>query len=465
VTKSPTRPTGSSGTPRKGPEAGKAAENKAAEGKAAEGKAAENKASSVKGAESKSAPDRTAPAKAPDSKASQSKAGAGPTDAGKPPPSKSPETKTAAAPGPQPSPAVTRNPERVARAKAGASGVAAAPEAGAQTSNLVVAGLVGGLLAGAAFIAYDLFLRPAPDTDTRLAAIESRIGELSGDLAPPALPDDLAARLDALESQADEALTTAREAAERPIPDPADMPDVPVDAISANTSTLDALRGDVSALQNDLGSVQDDIAALQGTVSGLQAEVPMDGRIAAATRASAADYILGALSEGRPYAQALAVLRGQNVSSDALAPLEAFAENGAPRLYVLAGGLAAELAGEAPPSGPAVTEPGAGQGAGAGAGAGEGAGAGFLQLFVDRAITVERVDAPRRDVDTGAAQGVIAALESGDAEAALAAWQALPADVQAQAPGFGETLGNLAAARAAALDIAQTALTALANGR
>lgn len=423
VTKSPTRPTGSSETPRKG-----GGGSKAAESKTDQGKVSENKAAAAPKADQGKASQPNAPQPiASQIKASQGKGtGTEATAAG--------PAATQASPRPQPSPAVTRNPERVARSKAGSAG--ALPQGGAGAQSLVVAGLVGGLLAGAAFIAYDLLLRPTPDTDTRLAAIEERVGELAGDVAQPGVPDDLSARLGALESQTEEALATAREAADRPVPD---MPDVPVDAIEANTSAIEALRADITALQD--------------SVSGLQAEVPMEGRIAAATRASAADYILGALSEGRPYRQALDVLRGQDVPEEALAPLEPFAEDGAPRLYMLAGSLAAELSGEDAPTAPTVTEREPGEGAG------------FLQLFVDRAITVERVDAPRRDVDMQSAQGVIAALEAGDAEAALNAWQALPAEVQAQGAGFGETLENLAAARAAALDIAQTALAALANGR
>jgi hypothetical protein len=442
VTKSPTRPTGPSGTPRKGGDQSKGSDqNKAAETKAVQGKPSESKPSENKPSESKASASKSDQGKTDQGKAPQSKAAQADSAQAKPGPAAKPAA-AQAAPGPQPSPAVTRNPERVARAKAGTTG-APPSGGGAGASGLVTAGLIGGLLAGAAFIAYDLLLRPTPDAETRLAAIEARVGELAGDTAPPALPDDLAARLDALEAQADEALSTAREAAERPIPD---MPDVPRDTIDANTAAIDSLQGDLAALQ-------DDIAALQGTVSGLQAEVPMEGRIAAATRASAADYILGALVDGRPYEQALDVLRGQDVSEDALAALEPFATEGAPRPYILAGRLAAALAGEEPPPEPAVTEREPGEGAG------------FLQLFVDRAITVERVDAPRRDVDTGSAQPVIMALESGDTQAALAAWQALPGYVQAQASDVGDTLDQLVAARAAALDIAQTALTALANGR
>ena len=426
VTKSPTRPTGSSGAPRKGGDETRAAQS----GKPADSKAAVSKDLQSKPAQAKPALTGATGAK---------------PDAAKAAPEKKTAPDTKAAPGPQPSPAVTRNPERVARTKTGSP---AAPPLGGGTgiSGLVTAGLIGGLLAGAAFIAYDLLLRPAPDTDTRLAAIEERIGELAGDVAPAALPDDLAARLEALESQADEALSTAREAAERAIPDLPDMPEVPRDTIDANTAAI-------ASLQGDLGSLRDDITALQGTVSGLQAEVPMEGRIAAATRASAADYILGALVDGRPYEQALDVLRGQDVSADALAALEPFATDGAPRPYILAGRLAAALAGEEPPPEPTITEREPGEGAG------------FLQLFVDRAITVERVDAPRREVDSQAAQPVIAALESGDVQAAQAAWQALDADAQAQSADFGETLDKLVAARATALDIAQTALTALAPGR
>ncbi len=441
MTKSPTRPTGSSGAPGKGGDETKAAASKAAPAGKNE-PAGKTTAASKKPDDSKvTASGKASPGKPAQAKPDAAKA-APDTRAGS-------KAETSAAPGPQPSPSVTRNPERVARAKTG-SPAAPPPGGGPGASGLVTAGLIGGLLAGAAFIAYDLLLRPAPDADTRLAAIEERIDALATDVAPPALPDDLAERLDALESQADEALSTAREAAERPVPD---APDVSPDAIDANTAAIESLQSDVSDLQGGISGLQTSISDLQDTVSGLQAEVPMEGRIAAATRASAADYILGALVDGRPYEQALDVLRGQDVSEDALAALEPFATEGAPRPYILAGRLAAVLAGEEPPPEPTITEPEPGEGAG------------FLQLFVDRAITVERVDEPRREVDSQAAQPVIAALEYGDTQAALTAWQALDADAQAQSADFGETLDQLVAARAAALDIAQAALTALAHGR
>jgi len=445
VTKSPTRPTGSSGTPikggqdTKGGQDSKAAENKAAESrKAADARSADVKSADVKSADTKAVSQKPSGSKTghdevPQSKAAQGRTAQASTDQARPAAAAKPAS-AQAGPGPQPSPAVTRNPERVARAKAGATG-APPSSGGASASGFVAAGLIGGLLAGAAFIAYDLFMRPPSDAETRLAAIEARMDERAGDDAQPALPDDLVARLDALESRAGEALTTAREAAQRPIPD---MPDVPRDTIDSNTAAIESLQGD--------------LAALEGAVSGLQEAAPLEGRVAAAARAAAADHILGALADGRGYAPALDVLRAQDVSDDALAALEPFATEGAPPARALTDRLVAALADEAATSEPATEgEPGEG--------------AGFLQLFIDRAVTVERVDTPRRDVDTGAAQPVIAALESGDMQAALTAWQALPADVKVQAADVGDTLDQLVAARAAALDIAQTALTALADGR
>ena len=437
VTKSPTRRTGSSGTPIKGGQDAKGSQdNKAAENKTADAKAVSQKPSGSKTGQADSAQGKSPQGKTAQARTDQARTDQASTDQAKPAPAAKPAS-AQAGPGPQPSPAVTRNPERVARAKTAATG-APPSSGGASASGFVAAGLIGGLLAGAAFIAYDLFLRPVPDAENRLAAIEARMDERAGDDAEPALPDDLVARLDALESRAGEALTTAREAAERPIPDMPEMPDVPRDTIDANTAAIVSLQGD--------------LAALEGAVSGLQEAVPLEGRVAAAARAAAADHVLGALADGRGYAPALDALRAQDVSDDALAALEPFAADGAPPARALSDALISALAGEAATSEPAAE--------------GEaGEGGGFLSLFVDRAVTVERVDAPSRDVDTGAAQPVIAALESGDMQAALTAWQALPADVQAQAADVGDTLDQLVAARAAALDIAQTALTALANGR
>jgi hypothetical protein len=357
-----------------------------------------------------------------------------------------PATATPSAPTAQPSPPVKRAAERGSPARSGMS--ATQPPAPAQTSvsTLVAAGLVGGLIAGAGFIAYDLMMRAPPvDQSARIAAIEERVERVAQreTVAPDAL-GDVDSRLAAVEAQASEALATAQEVAGRTIPE------VPTDAIEANTEA-------VSTLENELATLQGGLSAMQGTVEGLSSETAAIQAAFtpqwrdAASQAVAANHVVSAIAEGRPYPQAFQTLSALGVSANYLAAIEPFAQQGAPGSSDLVVALRGAIGEARTQQAAAAPQP-------------PDVGGGFLQRLAERAITVEIVDVERPPTPQ-MAPNVEAALVTGDFEAALAGWEQLPEAVRNATQDWAQTLRQRINAAQAADAIGNEAIAALAVGR
>ena len=342
------------------------------------------------------------------------------------------------APTAQPSPPVKRPVERGRPAHPAGNSERTAAAGGTGVATLIAAGLVGGLIAGAGFIAYDLTMRATPaDQTARIAAIEERVERIAQrETAPPDALGDIESRLAAVEAQAGEALTTAQEAAGRTIPD------VPLDAIRANTEAVSSFGDQLAALQNDVSAANSEMAAIRSAFTPAWRD--------AASQAVAASHVANAIAEGRPYPQAFQTLSALGVSGEYLAAIEPFAQQGAPGASDLVAGLRGSIGqarseqAAAAPRAPDV-------------------GGGFLQRLAERAITVETVNAERAPVPR-LARGVEAALVAGDFEAALANWEQLPEAVRAATGEWAGILRGRIAAAHAADAIANEAVAALAGG-
>jgi hypothetical protein len=320
------------------------------------------------------------------------------------------------------------------------------------------------LIAGAGFIAYDLLMRTAPaDQTARTTAIEERVERLAQrEAVTPDALGDVDTRLASVEAQASEALATAQEAAARAIPE------VPADAIQANTEAVAALQADASANTEAVAALQAEVSANAQAITSLRNEIeavsPRIDAVAAdistvqqaftpawrdaASRLGAANRLASAIAEGRPYVETYQALSALGVSSEYLAAIEPFAQEGAPGSSELVNALRGavgqartEQAAAAPPP-PDV-------------------GGGFLQRLAERAITVEAVDAtptPRPQL----APGVEAALIAGDFEAALAGWEQQPEAVRNATQDWAQVLRQRVSAAQAADAIGNEAIAALA---
>jgi hypothetical protein len=403
--------------------------------------------------------------KARDSKQEPAKADAAKTEPAKqaarqeapesaPAPARSvPAASTPAAPTAQPSSSVKRPIERSgAHQSQAARHAETRSQAGNATSipALIAAGLVGGLIAGAGFIAYDLLMRSAPaDQTARIAAIEQRVeGLAQRETVTPDALGDVDSRLAAVEAQAGEALATAQEAAGRAIPE------VPADAIQANTEAVAALQAEalanaqaITSLRNEIEAIAPRIDAVAADISAVQQAFTPAWRDAA-SQLGAANRLASAIAEGRPYVETYQALSALGVSSEYLAAIEPFAQQGAPgpselvnALRGAVGEARTEQAAAAPPP-PDV-------------------GGGFFQRLAERAITVETVDAPPAPRPQ-LAPGVEAALIAGDFEAALAGWEQQPEAVRSVTQDWAQVLRQRIGAARAADAIGNEAIAALA---
>lgn len=357
-----------------------------------------------------------------------------------------PATATPSAPSAQPSPQVKRPVERGSPARS--SAIAAQPPAPAQASvaTLVTAGLVGGLIAGVGFIAYDLMMRAPPvDQSARIAAIEERVERVAQreTVAPDAL-GDVDSRLAAVEAHAGEALATAQEAAGRTIPE------VPTDAIQANMEAVSSLGDELAGLRGDISGLQGTVEGLSSETAAIQAAFTPQWRDAA-SQAVAANHVVSAIAEGRPYPQAYQTLSALGVSADYLAAIEPFAQQGAPGSSDLVVALRGAIGDARTQQAAAAPQP-------------PDVGGGFLQRLAERAITVETVDVERPPTPQ-MAPNVEAALVTGDFEAALAGWEQLPETVRNATQDWAQTLRQRINAAQAADAIGNEAIAALAGGR
>jgi hypothetical protein len=279
-----------------------------------------------------------------------------------------------------------------------------------------------------------------PELTARIEGVETAVAGLTGNDAVAALEENVSAldaRLaplegtpDALSSLQASVTTLSADLAARPAIDPTRL-----DAIETR---LDALAASVGGSENALGALADvpaQLAAIEERLSAAEdalAAAPEEGRLAGLSLAASA--LIGAVTEGRPFATELAAARAAAPDLPGLAVLEPFAESGIRNAAELLESFpAAEIVGAVPL--PEETS------------------------FADRAIAGAAALINLRTDEGGAGspeattRAIEAALAAGDVAAAAAAWQTLPEPARAAGADWGAALEARAAADTATSEI------------
>lgn len=217
----------------------------------------------------------------------------------------------------------------------------------------------------------------------------------------------------------------------------AGMPRVDLDPLKAK---LDALQHRVDPIEVALAVPKDGSRVTEERRNGSAAEAH------AAPMAIAAQAVVQAVADGRPFGDALAALQGLGADPAALDRLRPVADKGAPTRATILAGFEADR--------PAML--GAGQSAPAGS-------------VLDRVMAGARGLVKVRDTGTSPGQDpdavvsrIAAALQNGDLKGALAEWGGLPADGKASSQPWADELKVRVDAEEAARGIAAGAVAALA---
>jgi hypothetical protein len=368
-------------------------------------------------------------------------------------------------------------------------------------STIAGAGLLGGLVGAGAVLAVQAWRPVSPPPDPRVSQIERQIAALPRPdnaaldrrlAAVESAQSGLAQRAQAAEAAADRAAARAEEAMNRPLPVPSPAAPAPDDAAMAELAgrlgQVEAqLREQAQAASGERQGVRESAEAAARAAQGLADRVNEQGRLAneqgqrvsaleeriadlareaaegggevarAGMRLVLANRLDAALKEGAAYQDVLAGLRRLGTDAALIAPLEPFAQGGAPSAAALAQSfkpLGRRIAAESRPAAPAAP-----------------AAESWTDRLLDlagRVVTIRAVDAPRGPdaqapggtAGASAAQ-VEEALARGDLAAASAAWDALPEPARALSADWGRQLKQRAAAEAASRALAANAVAAL----
>ena len=366
-------------------------------------------------------------------------------------------------------------------------------------ASLLAASIVGGVIgAGATYLADHYWQRQRGAGDPALQArltqlderttgvarqdavrgLEQRVGTVAGDVAR------LSDRLRATEEAAKAATARADEALNRPAPAAATAPSAPTPAPQADTAAVDALaarlealearlreRGEAnasaaqSATQSAQNATQTAQTAAQQAQSAAQAAQSIEARLAdldrrlaevsrqavqrtseaaASVRIAAATQLVSALREGAPYAPVLAALKSAGVDAAKLAPLESYAQAGAPT----AAALRRDFAQVSDRIRREAQQPPADLGD-------------RLWRMFDKVVTVRPIEEAGSQGIPGALARIDEALARGAFSEAAAAWDTLPEPARRASEDFARRLKQRAAADEAARTLSAEALSGL----
>jgi hypothetical protein len=188
------------------------------------------------------------------------------------------------------------------------------------------------------------------------------------------------------------------------------------------------------------------LAEQEQRLSGVAQQVAQGGSdvTRAGTRLVLVDRLGDALREGAPYTEALGALRGVTPEPAKLAPLEPFAQSGAPTAAALAQSfrpIAERLRRESRPDAEDWSE--------------------RLLRMADKVVSVRAVNEPAEAGVPGAVARIEDALARGSFADAAAAYEALPEPARQASAEWGQRLRQRAAAEAAARTVTADAVAAL----
>jgi hypothetical protein len=365
-------------------------------------------------------------------------------------------------------------------------------------ASLLAASIVGGLIgAGATFLADHYWQRqrgaPDPALQARLAQLDERTAGVARQDAVRGLEQrvsvvatDVAGFSDRLRAaeEAAKAASARAEALNRPAPAAvaapsalAPTPQVDTVAIDALGTRLEALearlreRGEAnasaaqSATQSARTATQTAQTAAQQAQSAAQAAQTIEARLAdldrrlgdvsrqatqhtseasASVQIAASTRLLDALREGAPYAPVLAALKSTGTDAAKLAPLEPYAQSGAPTAAALRRDFApvADRIRRDTQQAPASLGD-------------------RLWRMMDKVVTVRPIDETGTEGVPGGLARIDEALARGTLKEAAAAWDALPEPARRASEDFARRLKQRAAADEAARTLSAEALSGL----
>lgn len=375
----------------------------------------------------------------------------------------------------------------------------AAPEPRSSAGALIGAGLIGGLIGAGALYGLQAWQASTGQTqpvELRLAQLEQRVGALRQ--PAPAAPaqgnaqalegriqaletarGELDRRLQALQNTAGQAAAQAQEALSRPLPEaPAPQASPENEAaladLSSRLSSLEEqMRANAQSAANAAVAAQDldrriadldrqlsetgrrfaeadrRIGEQEQRFSALSRQAAESTRTAEAasqtgTRVVLAGRLNDALNSGAPYAEVLDGVRKAGADPARLAPLEPFAQQGAPTAAALAQSFEpVETAILRESRGPAESW------------------TDRLLRMADKVVTVRPMNEPGATGVPAQVARIRQALERGDVVEAAAAWDALPEPSRRLSEEWGRQLKAVAEAHRAAQGLSSDALATL----
>lgn len=310
---------------------------------------------------------------------------------------------------------------------------------------IVAAGLLGGVVgAGLLFALQDL--RSGPD-DPRVTALEQRVASIPSGNSQAGAVQALTARVQALEaarSVSEQRVAAAQAAAEQALNKPAAAPDAQdVAAIADLSRRLSDVDKQLQSTQQSSAEARSSLATKVEDLTRRVSQTPED-LTRATIRVVLAERITDALRVGTPYAETLQALRANGADAARLAALEPFAQKGAP--------TASALASSFEPLGAAILRD-------------DRATAGsltdrFLRM-ADKVVKIRPVDQPGATDVTSVVARIEQALERGNVQEAVSAWESLPEPARRLSEDWAAQAKARAAADAAARAVANQSIEVL----